>query len=200
MAYYPKSQIKTNLHTNGNDFLLSSTQEEYSGYYYETSNGSKFTGKFPGDGNNTLLLSFSISEKNLELPFESNLTNLITLALPEETLPNYPAWGSDYVPSQNPNLRSIPSFYYPKPTPQEIQQGAITRYFCKKNNEYKYIEINKDTFNKLQSQDKSIAWDLYTPTSLTYYITTKSFYPPTSNIENQLGWIGFSQYVRPLKA
>jgi hypothetical protein len=200
MSYYPKSQIKTNLYTNGNDFLLSSNQENYSGHYYETSNGSKFTGKFPGDGNNTLLLSFSLPKENSELFPESDLINLITLNPPVETLSNSPVYSSDYVPSQNPNLRSIPSFHYPKPTPQEIQQGAITRYFCKKNNEYKYIEINKDTFNKLQSQDKSIAWDLYTPTSLTYYITTKSFYPPTSNIENQLGWNGFSQYARPLKA
>lgn len=200
MAYYPKSQIKNNLYTNGNDFLLSSNQENYSGYYYETSNGSKFTGKFPGDGNNTLLLSFSPLKENSELFLESNLINLITLNPPVETLPNYPAYGSDYIPSQNPNVRSIPSFYYPKPTPQEIQQGTITRYFCKKNNEYKYIEINKDTFDKLQSLDKSIAWDLYTPISLTYYITTKSFYPNPSNIEIQLGWIGFTQYARPLKS
>ena len=32
--YYPKSQIKTNLYTNGDKFALASTNETYTGYYY----------------------------------------------------------------------------------------------------------------------------------------------------------------------
>lgn len=197
MAYYPKSQIKTNLYTNGNDYRIS--DKFYKGHYYETSSGKKYTGKFPGDGENSLLIEIST-------PILPSSLFSLTPILPEESS-NYPQENliipvqlpislNDYI---DPVVRFIPSFYYPKPTPQEIQQGAITRYFCKKGNEYKYIEINKDTFNKLQSQDKSIAWDLYTPISLTYYIASKLFNPTPFNIENQLGWNGFSQYARPLK-
>jgi len=56
MAYYPKSQIKTNLKTNGDEFILSSTKEKYIGFYYEVSNGDKFSGKTPESGPNILLL------------------------------------------------------------------------------------------------------------------------------------------------
>ena len=39
MPYYPKSQIKTDLYTNGDEYISSSTQEVYIGYYYEISTG-----------------------------------------------------------------------------------------------------------------------------------------------------------------
>ena len=61
MAYYPKSQIKTNLYTNGNEYQLSTTQIEYIGYYYELSNGDIFTGKTPEDEENILLKDINIT-------------------------------------------------------------------------------------------------------------------------------------------
>lgn len=188
--YYPKSQIKTNLHINSPGFVISSTQEEYSGFYYETSSGQKYTGKFPGDGSNFLLISPPLSTIKSETfnDFQSStLIEPIEIYQPDSNI------------FTNINVRSIPSFYSPKPTPQENQQGYLTRYFCKKGNEYRYIEINQDTFNKLSTQDKTIAWDLYTPISLKWYITSNTSYPSTISLENQLGWIGFSRYVKPLK-
>ena len=202
MSYYPKSQIKTNLYTAGKYRIPSSPIEGYKGYYYETSSGKKYTGKFPGDGLNTLLTpNIPSGEVN---PYDlSNYqpdTYIIVNNVVVGDRAGDPDFDHNYTPlNQNLLPRSIPSFHYPKPTPQEIQQGAITRYFCKKNNEYKYIEINKDTFNKLQSQDKSIAWDLYTPTSLTYNLNSRSFYLSPSIIESRLGWIGFSKYAKLLK-
>ena len=53
--YYPKSQIKTNLYTEGDDYVLSTTQKEYKGYYYKTSQGKFYTGRTPEDGLNVLL-------------------------------------------------------------------------------------------------------------------------------------------------
>ena len=55
MAYYPKSQVKTDLYTNGGQYVLSTTQEEYTGYYYEISTGQKYTGKNPQQGPSILL-------------------------------------------------------------------------------------------------------------------------------------------------
>ena len=43
--YYPKSQVKTNLYTNGGELIVYSTKEEYKGYYFETSTGKKYAGK-----------------------------------------------------------------------------------------------------------------------------------------------------------
>jgi hypothetical protein len=45
--YYPKSQIKTNLYTDGNKYILSTTKEGYTGFYYEISTGQKYTGENP---------------------------------------------------------------------------------------------------------------------------------------------------------
>ncbi len=42
--YFPKSQIKSNLYTNGGEYVLSTTKEDYKGYYYEVSTGQRFTG------------------------------------------------------------------------------------------------------------------------------------------------------------
>ena len=49
MAYYPKSQITTNLYTNGGELFVQSTGQPYSGYYYRLSNGQLFSGKTPQD-------------------------------------------------------------------------------------------------------------------------------------------------------
>ena len=37
--YYPKSQIKPNLYTNGGEYTLIDTGEIYKGYYFKTSTG-----------------------------------------------------------------------------------------------------------------------------------------------------------------
>jgi uncharacterized protein (DUF2147 family) len=43
--YYPKSQIKTNLYTNGGEYILSTSKIEYKGYYYKVSSGKLYSGK-----------------------------------------------------------------------------------------------------------------------------------------------------------
>ena len=72
MAYYPKSQIKTNLKTSGDEFILSSTREKYIGFYYEVSNGDKFAGKTPENGSNILLLPIPADQEpesaDIQLP------------------------------------------------------------------------------------------------------------------------------------
>ena len=37
--YYPKSQIQTNLYTNGGELMTRLGKREYIGYYYEVSDG-----------------------------------------------------------------------------------------------------------------------------------------------------------------
>jgi len=70
MAYYPKNKINTNrvatatmVDENGIKFqyLIPSTQQIYEGYYYILSNGKAYTGKYPGDGKNELLIYLKIS-------------------------------------------------------------------------------------------------------------------------------------------
>jgi hypothetical protein len=44
--YFPKSQIKSNLYTNGGEYVIINTNQEYIGYYFMISTGKKFIG-FP---------------------------------------------------------------------------------------------------------------------------------------------------------
>ena len=55
--YYPKSQIKTDLFTNGGEFYIEGdkNKEPYIGSYYKTSKSEYFIGKKPTLNNRKLL-------------------------------------------------------------------------------------------------------------------------------------------------
>jgi hypothetical protein len=182
--YYPKSQIKPNLYTNGGEYALSTTEEEYIGYYYLTSTGQSYTGKNPTQKPNILLTPISTTETNY--PYPSPVTIDLISTSPSPSLPT----------------RAIPQFNPNVPTQQEQQNGQYPRYFCKRNNELKYIEINLDTFTLLSTQSPQIAWDLYTPASVLWQIQGDKNTVYASNqasvylIEKNLQWYGFSQYFK----
>jgi hypothetical protein len=187
--YYPKSQIKSNLFTNGGEYILSTTQEEYKGYYYKISSGKLYTGKTPKDGPNILLTIFSESSYLDNSPFSSV----------EEI---FPLQSSNYIDPNLLPIRTIPLFNLTLPTDQDKQNGQFNRYFCKKTNELKYLEIDKETHTKLQAKDPKIAWDLYEPASLLWVIKGNQETVFNTNktsvfkIEQNQKWNGFSQYFR----
>lgn len=78
MTYYPKNKIKTNLTTSGKEYLVASTLTLYSGFYYKLYNGEVYTGKFPGDGNNNLLIPITqgITQPSVQSPTTSELPPL----------------------------------------------------------------------------------------------------------------------------
>jgi hypothetical protein len=188
--YYPKSQIKTNLYTSGKEYSLSTTKEEYIGYYYEISTGQQFTGKTPQDKPN-ILLQFSDSYPN---PLIEN-----QFTPPEEIVS---LQSTDYVDPNPLSIRILPLYNLTFPTDQDKLNGQFNRYFCKKNNEIKYLEIDKDTYQKLQNKDPKIAWDLYTPVTILWVIQGNQTQVFNSNkatvqaIEQNARWYGFTQYFQ----
>ena len=187
--YYPKSQIKTNLYTNG-EYNLSTTKLPYTGYYYEVSSGDKFTGKTPNDPPNIKLI----------LPPQPTEFQGLKEASPSENIVFTPS--EFYYTPSDASSRLIPSFNPTIPTDQDKQNGQFNRYFCKKNNELRYLEIDKDTYLKLLNRDQQIAWDLYTPTIVLWQIKGNKEQVYNSNkgtvisIEQNLRWNGFSQYFK----
>jgi hypothetical protein len=187
--YFPKSQIKPNLFTNGGEYILSTSLEEYKGYYYKVSNGKYFTGKNPQQSPNIEIISIQSPIQTNQSPFNPPLE--ITLEPEFEYNPNTP-----------PQTRSIPQYNPIPPTTLEKQNGQFTRYFCKRNNELKYIEINLDTYTLLSTQSSQIAWDLYTPSSLVWQIQGDKNTVYASNqssvhlVEKTQTWYGFSQYFK----
>ena len=201
MPYYPSSQIKPNQYTNGGEYILFTTKQDYKGYYYETSNGQKYTGKTPQDGSNILLikktpLNTIKSENDFNIITGIESPNLITTVNYTNTTTYLNLPKSSII-----DERSLPQSNPTTPTDQDIELGVYTRYFCKKNNELKYMEIDKTTFEKLNSKSKDIAWDLYTPVSTLWYLrgdvdSYKANKGLISLIEKNQKWYGFTQWFK----
>jgi len=161
--YYPSSQITANLNTNGGEFAYANTKQEYKGNYYKTSKGEYFTGKTPQDGPNELLITFS-----LDGGATINTQNVITSFFNTDDFVV-----NDYINITNQSLiaPSIPTYSATLPTQQDYQNTEFRRYFCKKTNELIYLEISKETYDKLVAQDPQILFQLYIPFNLPWQLT-----------------------------
>lgn len=179
MGYYPLSQVKTNLYTDGTEYETSNGTP-YTGHYFKTSTGQLFTGRTPKD------------LPNLELfPL---VTNEIVPTTNPNTRDQYQVKGAfelgDVDPEVNPDLlenvyiyneytfitgtpqpTNLPYYQPELPTEDDYSIGEFRRYFCKKTNELKYIEINEDQYNLLVEKSDSILWSLYQPFYLNWELT-----------------------------
>jgi hypothetical protein len=154
--YYPQSQVTTNLYTNGGEFQVKSTKQPYVGYYFTTSTGVSYTGRNQNDipvlELETLVVIGEEQTQNIEV---------ITLSTPIYDFLKPLESNQIFKPTYNPNI----------PTQQDYQIGEYRRYFCKKTNELIYLEINKDTYDKLVEQDPTILYQLYQPFNLSWQLT-----------------------------
>ena len=155
--YFPLSQITPNLHTNGGEFQIKSTFQEYTGYYFTVSTGQIYTGRNQND-NPVLELTYLIPTIN---NIDINLPEVITLGDPIYNNTIKLPLNTIYKPVYNPNV----------PTTSDYQTGEYRRYFCKKTNEIIYIEIDKNTFDKLVSKSEDILWSLYQPFDIPWNLT-----------------------------
>ena len=178
--YYPKSQIITNLYTDGGEFILSTTGENYIGDYYSTSNGVSYTGKNPKDGESIPILRPSLFTSNENITSDASTPGSDIIVLSTNINPNVDIGDNNYklvedylkLPiSSKQSKRKIPQNFYPQPTESDYQFKEFQRYFCKKNNELIYIEINAETYRKLSSNNSNIASEMYTPFQITWTIS-----------------------------
>ena len=170
--YYPLSQITSNLNTNGGEFAYVYTEQEYKGYYWATSSGKYYTGKTPQDTPTQELIKLSfkgdIGEVLLDGPSpELTINNFVTKV---DTIQN----NEIYLNLKGIDLNAIiksPIYSATLPTQQDYQNTEFRRYFCKKANEIIYLEISKETYDKLIAQDPQILFQLYIPFNLPWQLT-----------------------------
>ena len=165
--YFPKSQIKPNLQTNAGEYSRTDNGKEYKGYYFQTSKGEYYTGKNREDGPNILLVQILIT-KNSPLDASIDFSYITELGT------NNPIALSSYInlKSINTTLRKfIPQSTFPTPQPQDYINESFVRYFAKKRNAVKYLEIDKKTYDKLLSQDPTYLFELYRPLKLNWQIS-----------------------------
>jgi hypothetical protein len=161
--YYPKSQIKTNLYTNGDEFIFLDSKQPYTGYYFKTSTEQYFTGRTPDDlPNIEIILNSALLRENIPTN-QSNYSVVINTDLVDNSIYNN-------LVKPSPILIS-PSYNAPIPTQQDYETGEFRRYFCKKGNEILYLEIDKVTYDKLIVKDPQYLYSLYEPFNLPWKLT-----------------------------
>lgn len=174
MAYYPLSQIKTNLQTDGTEYqYLDGTP--YKGFYYKISTGKYYTGKSPQSGQPQEIVEIpnvklnSIPQtKQIVAAFKSNDIDPTILPEFQETQNIY----SDYVA-----LTSVPTsiqnpYYNPTyPTDEDYTIGEFRRYFVKRANNIIYIEIDKEQYDLIINKNPSIMFAMYIPFTLPWNIS-----------------------------
>lgn len=159
MPYYPKSQVKTDLYTQGGQLQLKSTKKEYKGYYWKTSKGEYFTKKNPNVGGSEVL---EIIPK---------------VSLPSSSAVTYVKGNDVYNTLKKVDITKsllLPSYMKPSPTEEDYDLGNFTRYFAKKNNENIYIEISKDTYDKFSKKNAKYAYTSYSVFQLIWTLTGTS--------------------------
>ena len=165
--YYPKSQIKTNLFTSGNEYVYLGTNNFYSGSYFITGDGKIFTGKNSNNKPNNPLEAVSINLN--DFPIDNPEL--------EEFPDSYNIIDDDYYWAKKINLNDTTPFpkppiqIQPLPTPNNYNIGEIQRYFTSKINEVKYTEINESQYNSFVSKDSTVQHSLYIAFQLPWVIT-----------------------------
>lgn len=205
--YYPKSQIKSNLYTNGDKYALSTTQAAYVGYYYSTSGGTNYSGRFPNDGKNILLVPLVVPSSNDEGNDSVFPTDTIMVQkLPSEVLGtenvifNNNLRYSRLSPKQISKNRLLPTPEQPEPTTSDYLKGYFVRYFVKKNNENIFFETSTIFYNLLKSKDSSIAFELYNCIDIQWQLSGNLDQVFSQNktmiqlMEKELSWNGFFNY------
>ena len=187
MPYYPKSQIKTDLYTQGGQLQLKSTKKEYKGYYWKNSRGDYFTKKNPNVGGSEVLeIIPKIAQPSL---------STITYAKGNDVYNNLKK--VDITKSL-----LLPSYTKPSPTEEDYNLGNFTRYFAKKVNENVYIEISKNTYDKFDQKDNKYAYTSYLTFKLLWTLTGPSTQVSSTNqnivklTEQNNGITGLGTYLK----
>lgn len=212
--YYPKSQIKINLYTNGGEFTNNNTKQDYQGYYFKTSSGQFFTGKTPQNPPNVPLTPVrkTPEERLIKLDNYENIPGDADLRIGAGNSEN-PRKSNLSIPQNSVVIESDSSYTYPQvtnapvsavvfPTDNDYTIGEFQRYFLKKRNEIQYLEVNLETYQNYVNQVSGVQWQLYLPISIPWELTGDydSVYNTNRNIvilkETQLRIIGFANYFR----
>ena len=175
MTYFPPNRIKTNLYTQGDEYIVESTGKKYKGYYWRTSSGNTYTGKTPNTPNPQSLIK--VKNKIPLKPLESFDERLGAVQI--QSLNSVDNRFVGRVNSTYSSLKrkkkgtklKTPSPYYPQPTEKEYKIGEFQRYFCVKSNELIYTEVTKEQYEKFTKKDKSVAWQYYITFTLPWSIT-----------------------------
>jgi hypothetical protein len=157
--YIPEFKILKNQYTPGKQYSIKSTLKEYVGPYNILYTGVVYTGSNYNQTTSLELIPYTEAQKVLTQ--SSNIT-FYDSVVEDKNIPKI----KTYI---------TPESQYITPTQEEITEGVFTRYFCKKINEQKIFEVNKEIFDSISKKDNvynhvlyqviDIKWKLTGPTN-----------------------------------
>lgn len=153
-AYYPKSQIQTNLYSNG-EYQLVSTKVPYIGSYWKTSKGEYYTGVGP---------QYTPVEE-LE-PIQTNSNSNLDRTTSVEV---------------NSAFRNLPPSITPSPAEEDYKAGVFFRHFYRRINQPVFTEITKEDFDKLVQKNSQYLWQVTNPFKIPWTLTGEESYVQTTN-------------------
>ena len=193
--YTPIYRQELGLYTEGKEWMLVESLEEYVGLYHKYPNGSVYTGAEWSDRSEQLM------------PF-ANQTELTPLVSEDGEI-------SSEVDSKNNsiyfkltgtrfNQYYTPPFYYPQPTEEMYAVGFMTRFFVQKINEPELItEVNPAEFDSTNNKNNAgIDEDLYRKLKIEWTIEGPLEEARKANqrilMHNELNFPGISRYLSDL--
>jgi len=193
MAYFPSNKVTTNLYTNGGEFFIQGTNIPYIGYYHKFSTGEIFTGQNPNVSNTRPLIKTPTT-------IPTQITNIPYTVVIVNSNEN-----QEYIKTKKVDvnsLQTLPTPHYPQPTSNDYQIGEFQRYFVKKGNESKFLEISLEDYRKYVNRDRDVMFELYTPIQINWILTgeKEQVYRVNQSIvaraEREQNLPGFTQYFR----
>lgn len=169
MVYIPKSQIKSNQFTNGNEWYYVKNNASYVGSYFKLSNGKAYTGRSPNNPPN--------EEITQNTPIVSSQTKNYPFIGETQSVKYMGSWRSKdlkiygILKKTDYNLsRSNPQYNPTIPLSENFEQGSFIRYFTVRVNQLEFLEINKETYDNILSQNPVWMWENFIPFTLRWYI------------------------------
>lgn len=196
--YFPKNQIITDLYSDGRTLVFANSSEDfYTGYYFQTSDGKIYTGRNPNDKpNNELRVFIEGPSGDAEEDGIGSLTDEVN----EYTLPIDYLRVKNIGPTETPPYRPIQTIV--QPTKKQYEVGEFERYFTSKVNEILFTEINHQTYKKFKEFSFEVDFRLYFPFSLPWVISgnRNDAYNINRNTVNRtsqrFGLRGFDSYFK----
>lgn len=155
--YIPRHLTETNLYTNGGEFILSTTRENYRGYYWRDAQNRLFSGKTPDETPRVQLIPANPETDDSEAYTQTTTTQATWLASYNSPILN-----------QLPGRQPVK--YRSNPTQEQAEFGVYQRYFVKKSNQLIYFEVNKEEHDLIVGEDASILYQLYVPISIPWQL------------------------------
>ena len=160
--FIPESQYETGFYSNG-ELILNGLP--YTGPYWKFKNGQLWSGENPSDSSKQLTLNRSdlINKTELYEDEDQFYPGIIT----ELPRPNIDIDTDRNSPN---NIRFLPLAYTPTISERDIKAKSINRFFIKPNDAIQYIEVNRQTYTSISSNDPNIAYDLYSAITIPWVI------------------------------